>query len=40
MWPQERRTQTSFHVFGMELLATMDLTRTTLFFDCFFRLPP
>jgi lycopene epsilon-cyclase len=36
---QEKRTQTSFHVFGMELLATLDLASTNAFFDTFFKLP-
>ena len=36
---QERRTQTAFHVFGMELLASLDLSDTNRFFDTFFRLP-
>ncbi len=39
LWPQERRTQTAFHVFGMELLATLDLPSINAFFDTFFRLP-
>eukprot|EP00197_Chlamydomonas_leiostraca_P003236 CAMPEP_0202871926 /NCGR_PEP_ID=MMETSP1391-20130828/20025_1 /ASSEMBLY_ACC=CAM_ASM_000867 /TAXON_ID=1034604 /ORGANISM="Chlamydomonas leiostraca, Strain SAG 11-49" /LENGTH=562 /DNA_ID=CAMNT_0049552851 /DNA_START=119 /DNA_END=1807 /DNA_ORIENTATION=- len=39
LWPQEKRTQTAFHVFGMELLATLDLPSTNEFFDTFFRLP-
>lgn len=25
LWPQERRRQAAFHVFGMELLAELDL---------------
>lgn len=25
LWPQERRRQAAFHVFGMELLAGLDL---------------
>ena len=40
LWPQEKRTQASFHVFGMELLATLDLNATNDFFNTFFRLPP
>ena len=32
-------TQASFHVFGMELLATLDLAATNDFFNTFFRLP-
>jgi hypothetical protein len=39
LWPQEKRTQASFHVFGMELLATLDLNATNDFFNTFFRLP-
>nr|QBY35646.1 lycopene epsilon-cyclase [Dunaliella salina] len=39
LWPQEKRTQTSFHVFGMELLASLDLADTNLFFETFFKLP-
>ncbi|KAF5831977.1 lycopene cyclase protein-domain-containing protein [Dunaliella salina] len=39
LWPQEKRTQTSFHVFGMELLASMDLADTVSFFETFFKLP-
>ncbi len=39
LWPQERRTQTAFHVFGMELLATLDLPSINAFFDTFFKLP-
>lgn len=31
--------QASFHIFGMELLATLDVTKIHEFFDCFFRLP-
>ena len=31
--------QASFHVFGMELLATLDLAATNDFFNTFFRLP-
>ena len=31
--------QAAFHVFGMELLATLDLAHTNAFFDTFFRLP-
>lgn len=32
--------QASFHVFGMELLATLDVAATNEFFGTFFRLPP
>jgi len=39
LWPQEKRTQASFHVFGMELLASLDLSATNSFFDTFFKLP-
>ncbi|GIL85682.1 hypothetical protein Vretimale_13250 [Volvox reticuliferus] len=39
LWPTEKRTQASFHVFGMELLATLDLSSTNDFFNTFFRLP-
>ncbi|GLC71022.1 hypothetical protein PLESTF_001061800 [Pleodorina starrii] len=39
LWPLEKRTQASFHVFGMELLATLDLSATNDFFNTFFRLP-
>ncbi|KAG2502103.1 hypothetical protein HYH03_000595 [Edaphochlamys debaryana] len=39
LWPQERRTQATFHVFGMELLATLNLESTNDFFNTFFRLP-
>ncbi|KAJ9517000.1 hypothetical protein QJQ45_027358 [Haematococcus lacustris] len=39
LWPQEKRTQTAFHVFGMELLATLDLASTNAFFGTFFKLP-
>lgn len=31
--------QASFHLFGMELLATLDLASTNAFFNTFFRLP-
>lgn len=31
--------QAAFHVFGMELLATLDLAHTNAFFSTFFRLP-
>lgn len=40
LWPQEKRTQSSFHVFGMELLANLDLKATNDFFNTFFNLPP
>ena len=33
------RTQAAFHVFGMELLAQLDLDATNQFFSAFFRLP-
>ncbi|KAG1669050.1 hypothetical protein FOA52_003968 [Chlamydomonas sp. UWO 241] len=39
LWPQEKRTQASFHVFGMELLSGLDLNSTNSFFRTFFRLP-
>lgn len=39
LWPQENRTQASFHVFGMELLASLDLKDTNSFFSTFFSLP-
>lgn len=39
LWPEERRAQASFHLFGMELLATLDLASTNAFFNTFFRLP-
>lgn len=39
LWPQEKRAQASFHVFGMELLAGLDLASTNSFFFTFFRLP-
>ena len=32
--------QAAFHVFGMELLALMDLNATNDFFATFFKLPP
>ena len=31
--------QAAFHVFGMELLATLDLAHTNAFFSTFFNLP-
>ena len=31
--------QAAFHVFGMELLAQLDLDATNQFFEAFFRLP-
>lgn len=34
-----RVSQAAFHVFGMELLAKMDLSATNAFFSTFFRLP-
>lgn len=39
LWPQEKRRQASFHVFGMELLANLDLKATNEFFSTFFSLP-
>ncbi|MEW5303919.1 MAG: hypothetical protein WDW36_006565 [Sanguina aurantia] len=39
LWPLEKRTQATFHVFGMELLATLDLQTINSFFGAFFRLP-
>ncbi|GFR43330.1 hypothetical protein Agub_g4400 [Astrephomene gubernaculifera] len=39
LWPQEKRTQAAFQVFGMELLATLDLAATNDFFSTFFGLP-
>lgn len=39
LWPQEKRAQASFHVFGMELLASLDLQATNSFFHTFFNLP-
>ena len=33
------RVQAAFHVFGMELLAKLDLGHTNAFFATFFRLP-
>jgi hypothetical protein len=39
LWSQERRTQTAFQVFGMELLATLDLQSINAFFTAFFKLP-
>lgn len=39
LWPLEKRRQASFHVFGMELLAVLDLSATNAFFSTFFRLP-
>lgn len=39
LWPLEKRTQAAFHVFGMELLASLDLVGTNSFFHTFFRLP-
>eukprot|EP00892_Ulva_mutabilis_P011169 jgi/Ulvmu1/8424/UM043_0002.1 len=39
LWPMEKRRQASFHVFGMELLATLEVQSIHDFFDCFFSLP-
>ncbi|EFN58632.1 hypothetical protein CHLNCDRAFT_19656 [Chlorella variabilis] len=39
LWTQERRRQTSFQVFGMELLCQLDTGSTADFFTTFFRLP-
>lgn len=39
LWPREKRRQAAFHVFGMELLARLDLSATNDFFATFFRLP-
>eukprot|EP00884_Botryococcus_braunii_P003734 jgi/Botrbrau1/13361/Bobra.0158s0014.1 len=39
LWPQEKRRQAAFHVFGMELLVRLDLESTQAFFITFFRLP-
>ncbi|KAI3436480.1 hypothetical protein D9Q98_005897 [Chlorella vulgaris] len=39
LWTQERRRQTSFQVFGMELLCQLDTAATADFFTTFFRLP-
>eukprot|EP00877_Chromochloris_zofingiensis_P005408 jgi/Chrzof1/14869/Cz09g18310.t1_LCYE[v5.2] len=40
LWPDEKRRQASFHLFGMELLAQLDLSATNAFFNTFFALPP
>ncbi|KAK9865447.1 hypothetical protein WJX84_007368 [Apatococcus fuscideae] len=40
LWPPRKRRQAAFHVFGMELLALMDLEATNNFFATFFNLPP
>jgi lycopene epsilon-cyclase len=39
LWPVEKCRQASFHVFGMELLAALDLGATNDFFNTFFSLP-
>ncbi|KAK9814677.1 hypothetical protein WJX72_009604 [[Myrmecia] bisecta] len=39
LWPQEKRRQAAFHVFGMELLSQLDLGLTNKFFRTFFGLP-
>jgi lycopene epsilon-cyclase len=39
LWPLEKRAQAAFQVFGMELLAGLDLSATNSFFSTFFRLP-
>jgi hypothetical protein len=39
LWPEEKCRQASFHVFGMELLAALDLGMTNQFFNTFFSLP-
>jgi lycopene epsilon-cyclase len=39
LWPVEKCRQASFHVFGMELLAVLDLGATNDFFNTFFSLP-
>ncbi len=39
LWPEEKCRQASFHVFGMELLAALDLAATNQFFNTFFSLP-
>jgi lycopene epsilon-cyclase len=39
LWPAERRRQAAFHLFGMELLAQLDLPATNAFFRTFFALP-
>lgn len=39
LWPLEKRAQAAFQIFGMELLAGLDLSATNSFFSTFFRLP-
>eukprot|EP00898_Chlorokybus_atmophyticus_P008220 jgi/Chlat1/839/Chrsp104S01183 len=39
LWPRERKRQAAFFVFGMELLLTLDLADTCVFFSTFFKLP-
>lgn len=39
LWDSDRRKVSSFQVFGMELLAGLDLNLMNHFFDTFFRLP-
>lgn len=39
LWSDEKRRQAAFHVFGMELLCSLDLTATCDFFTTFFNLP-
>ncbi|GAQ89563.1 lycopene epsilon cyclase [Klebsormidium nitens] len=39
LWSRERKRQSAFNVFGLELILRQDLDGTREFFDTFFRLP-
>lgn len=39
LWDEDKRTQAAFHVFGMELLAQLELPQINRFFETFFKLP-
>lgn len=39
LWPQERKRQRSFFLFGLALLLELDIEGTRTFFQTFFRLP-
>lgn len=39
LWPQERKRQRAFFLFGLALIVQLDIEGTRTFFDTFFRLP-
>eukprot|EP00249_Psilotum_nudum_P021041 c27948_g2_i1 orf=254-2071(-) len=39
LWPQERKRQQAFFLFGLELILQLDLDGTRMFFETFFHLP-